>query len=582
MTDAETARLSPRAAPNLDLSRRDLIMATAATATLAAAGAAAGAEPAPGPQGAVKDIAAVQDIAKGVVFETDSAQGRGPGIGGVLVSNGREIVRTGADGGYSLPVEPGMAIFVIQPANYAVPQDPATRLPRFSYIHEPDGTPAELNLTFPGLAPTGPLPASVDFGLIRDEQPNRFDVVLFTDPQPESEAEVDFIRDDVVNDLVGVKAAFGITAGDIMFDDLSLYGRYNRLIGQIGPPWWNVGGNHDLNFESPGRRYSRETYKRVFGANYYAFEYGAALFIMLDNVEYLGHETDQSMTKAKYAGRLGERQISFVANLLDATPAEKLIVVVMHIPLETYVDPTSPSQNTADATDLLTLLGDRPSVSFAGHTHTTEHHYLSRPGAEAGSPPHHHHILTAVSGSWWSGPADRRGIASADSRDGSPNGFHILSIDGTRYATRFVPASEPEGRQMRISLDGRFHHGKEVLRDFRMGQLLGSPLPREAIGSTTLVVNFFDGGPKTTVEYRIGAGPAQAMTRVFQPDPFIEELYARNPATIKPWVKAERSSHIWTARLPPALGPGAHAIHVRVRDEYGREHLDHLVLEVTG
>jgi hypothetical protein len=52
-----------------------------------------------------------------------------------------------------------------------------------------------------------------------------------------------------------------------MFDDLSLYGRYNRIIGQIGIPWWNIGGNHDLNFEAPDSRYSRETYKRVFGAS---------------------------------------------------------------------------------------------------------------------------------------------------------------------------------------------------------------------------------------------------------------------------------------------------------------------------
>jgi hypothetical protein len=63
-----------------------------------------------------------------------------------------------------------------------------------------------------------------------------------------------------VGGLTGIEAAFGITAGDIMFDDLSLYGRYNRIIGQIGLPWWNVDGNHDLNFESPSARYCRETY----------------------------------------------------------------------------------------------------------------------------------------------------------------------------------------------------------------------------------------------------------------------------------------------------------------------------------
>src|SRR5207244_8851923 len=63
--------------------------------------------------------------------------------------------------------------------------------------------------------------------------------------------------------------------------------------------------------------------------------------------------------------------------------------------------------------------------------------------------------LTAVSGSWWSGPFDHRGIATADSRDGSPNGFHVLSIEGNRYTTQFHPAGEPGSRQMRIVLEDR-------------------------------------------------------------------------------------------------------------------------------
>src|SRR5258707_14511294 len=83
-------------------------------------------------------------------------------------------------------------------------------------------------------------------------------------PAPESAVEVEFVRDDVVNALIGTKAAFGMTTGDIMFDDLSLYGRQNRIIGQIGLPWWNIGGNHDLNFEAPNAKYARETFKRTF------------------------------------------------------------------------------------------------------------------------------------------------------------------------------------------------------------------------------------------------------------------------------------------------------------------------------
>ena len=56
---------------------------------------------------------------------------------------------------------------------------------------------------------------------------------------------------------------------------------YDRL------PWWNIGGNHDLNFEAPDRKYSRETFKRVYGRTITRF-YAQTLFLMLDDVNYLG------------------------------------------------------------------------------------------------------------------------------------------------------------------------------------------------------------------------------------------------------------------------------------------------------
>jgi 3',5'-cyclic AMP phosphodiesterase CpdA len=523
----------------------------------------------------------------GVVFEDRSGSGRrqpgDPGIPGVLVSNGREVAKTDASGRYSLPIADEAVIFVIKPTGWMVPVEAGTMLPRFYYIHQPAGTPAELNLRYRGIDPTGPLPASVDFALRKATEPTAFEVLLFTDPQPESPVEVDFVRDDVVNALVGTKAAFGMTTGDIMFDDLSLYHRQNRIIGQIGVPWWNIAGNHDLNFEAPDTRYSRETFKRVFGPPHYAFEYGGVLFLMLDNVEYLGTDRSRPRKDGKYQGRIGEPQRAFIANVLAETPADRLVVVAMHIPLRTYIDPQAASINTVDRGEFFKLIGERPCGSFSGHTHTTEHHYFGAEDGYAGATPHHHHVMTAVCGSWWSGPFDHRGIATADSRDGSPNGFHVLSIEGNRYTTRFHPAKEPNRRQMRITLDSEFHRGSpELSRNLPMGALLGSPIPREAAYATDVVVNVFDGGPRSKVVYRIGQRAPVTMTRETRPDPFVEEVFARHEATKKPWVKASPSSHIWVARLPADLEPGAHCIEVRVTDEYGREHRDHLVLEVTA
>jgi C terminal of Calcineurin-like phosphoesterase/Phosphate transporter family len=141
--------------------------------------------------------------------------------------------------------------------------------------------------------------------------------------------------------------------------------------------------------------------------------------------------------------------------------------------------------------------------------------------------------------------------------------------------------SEPKGEQT-WWIRGILVITKELYRDFRMGQLLGSPLPCENAFATNLIVSFFDGGPRTLLEYRIGKREAVKMERVVRPDPFVEEVFARNEATKKPWVKAEPSSHIWMARLPDDLESGTHCIAVRAIDEYGREHRDHLVVELTA
>ncbi len=522
-----------------------------------------------------------ESMVTGLVYEDRSGAGgpRRAGLPGVLVSNGRDVAVTDADGHYSLPVTDETIVFVIKPAGYMTALDPETNLPRFHYIHQPRGTPAALDLTFEGIAPTGPLPASVDFALTRQDEPGRFDVLLFTDPQPETAAELDFVRDDIMSVVGGTEARFGMTIGDMAFDDLSIYPRYNRLLGSLGLPWYNVGGNHDLNFEAPDRHYARETYKRTFGPTYYAFCYAQAVFVMLDDVDYLGPDRSKPNNSGKYHGKLDPAQLDFVRNLLAHVPDDKLIVVATHIPFRTYLD-GEPYQNLVNLGELLALFeGRRHTFSVSGHTHTTEHHYFGLPDGWPGAGEHHHQVLTAVSGSWWSGPCDHRGVAVADSRDGTPNGFHVLSIDGTGYATRFVPAKEPDGRQIRVTLHAHAHD--EMRRDYRAGAQLQPRIGWAAVPSTVLVANVFDGGPKTEVVLQVGTAAPVAMTRHAMPDPFVQELYARNEAVKKPWVKAEVSSHMWIVRLP-SIGPGTHAATVTATLDGGRQVSARLAIEVEG
>ncbi len=341
------------------LSRRRLLVAAGAS-VLAPAGSAFVHPPA---------------MARGVVFDDRHGDGRrrpgDPGIPGVMVSNGREVALTEADGSWRLPVAPGDSIFVVKPPQWAT-RTSLGGVPRFSWLHEPEGSPGSLGSPYPVVAPSGPLPASIDFPLVRQEERSAFEALLVSDTQPENVTELAYVRDDIVAAMLGSGAAFGINHGDVVSDDLSLYPRYLQILSSTRLVWHHCPGNHDINYTAADDRHSRETWKRTFGPRHYAFQYAQATFFVLDNVEYLG--------RGQYRGAFGPSQLDFVRNVLKHVPPEHLVVLSMHIPLRCHLDPANPADTTADWRELLALLAGHPhAVSFAGHLHATEHHYL--PGA---------------------------------------------------------------------------------------------------------------------------------------------------------------------------------------------------------
>ena len=531
-------------------------------------------------------LPAVGEEARGTVFRDDNGNrvrdSGEPGIAEVRVSNGREVTHTDADGDYRIEVSDETIVFLTKPAGYMTPVN-ADMLPRFHYIHQPQGSPS--GMRYPGIAPTGPLPERIDFPLIAIDEPATFDAILFADPQPQTEAELDFIRDDVVSELLGSDARFGMTMGDILFDDLSMFPRYNRLIAQIGVPWYNVPGNHELNFEAPDDRHSLETFKRHFGPPYYSFEVGNAVFFVLDNILYQGGgeaSAENLRQRGSYVAEIDERQMEWLANELAHIPDDKLLFFAMHAPLE-IAGTDAPGVTTGNRREFFELLGKREHLyAVAGHTHTMEHRYFDEDDGFAGETPFHHHVLSTVSGSWWSGPFDERGIPVTEQRDGTPNGYHILTVDGTDMSVRFKAAGKPVDYQMRIMFDVE-HHGSDLnaMRDVRPGQLLDGRMTHDQAYGADVYVNLFDGGPRSKVWLRVGDGEAVEMQRVAHLDPAFKELYERNREVFKSWVEPFASTHLWIADLP-AVEPGTHTLTVRAVDEFGREHHAHRVLEITG
>ena len=54
-----------------------------------------------------------------------------------------------------------------------------------------------------------------DFPLRPQKEPEKFRAILFGDTQPSTQKEVDYMAHDVVEELIGTDASFGVTLGDV-------------------------------------------------------------------------------------------------------------------------------------------------------------------------------------------------------------------------------------------------------------------------------------------------------------------------------------------------------------------------------
>jgi hypothetical protein len=490
------------------------------------------------------------------------------GIAEVSVSNGREIVTTDENGRYELPVDNDDIIFVIKPKGWMTPVN-HHNLPQFYYIHKPNGSPPS---KYPGVAPTGPLPDEVNFPLYRREGMTSYWTLVFGDPQPYNIRQIDYLANDVVSELVDIDSVeFGMTMGDIVGDSLALFDELNSTVAQIGIPWYNVPGNHDINFDVEADTLSDETFERVYGPATYAFGYGNAHFMVIDDVIYPENGSG-------YVGGLRGDQIEFLDNYIDTVPENELIVLTMHIPLVEHGD----SFRRSDQRKLFELLQEHPhTLSISAHTHEQEHKFFGQDAAGWTQPqPHHHFNVGTTSGSWWNGWKNENGIPHTMMRDGTPNGYAFLRIDDNEYEINWKVAGKPSSYRMNIHTPTPVVQGQE----------------------NTLTVNFFNGSNRAEVEYRIDDHDHwHPMKKTAAVDPYYAALDKRwehlnelaftqqwqahstlrtleIPGTNLPGPR--NSTHLWTAELPQDIRPGRHRVEIRVTDMFGRTFRDHHLFRV--
>lgn len=496
--------------------------------------------------------AAAQSTVTGSVFDDANGNGqrdgRERGIAGVKVSNGRELAITDAQGRYALPMRAESTLFVVKPPQYATATG-ANGLPLFWHHLFPEGSPA---LRFGGIAATAPQ-ASYDFALHRaPRRKGDLEMLVFGDPQPKSVVDVGYYERDIVEPLAGHHdAQLGLSLGDIVNDDLSLYPAMNRVTAKLGVPWLHVAGNHDLDFDAKRDEDALLGFRNVFGPDTYAWEEPQASFIVLDDVVYMPGK------KPTYVGGLREDQLAFLDAYLATLPKERRVVISVHIPFFEPV-PGVETFRRADRDRLFAMLKDRPNVLLlSAHTHNQRHYFHDASTGWHGAKPLHEYNVGATCGAFWSGVKDAQGIPDTTMSDGTPNGYAWATFrpDGS-YSLRYQVARGPKNEAIGL-------HAPKVLR-------------RGAWPAFGVFANVFMGDAESRVEYRIDDGDWKPMKRVEQPDPrLVVENVADDTATsLRGYDRspeADPSTHLWRGALPTDLAHGEHRIEVRAFDRWQGE-----------
>ena len=435
-------------------------------------------------------------------------------VRGAAVSDGLSVVATDADGRYTLIGDgrrPHLAI--TPPSGYALPIGPSGT----ARLYQPLVADARGEAT--ALFSLTPLGHS-------DE---RHGFVVLADPQTQDEYEMARFQKETVPDVqatvkeLGELPLFGLSDGDIMYDNLGWYDAYEAAVGRMGLPFFQVVGNHDLDLDATTDEDSTATFTRRFGPRYYSFNRGRMHYVVLDDVFYYN---------GGYLGYLPAEQLAWLAADLALVPKGGAVVVFLHIPLasslyERHGLPRPAIANSVTNREaLLTLLEPYKTHLISGHTHECEH----RTHGKAVE-----HTLGAACGAWWTGDI---------CYDGTPNGYGVFEAVGDELRWRYKATGQAADRQCTV---------------YSAGSDPGAP--------EELVANVWNWDPSWTVTWYEDGERTGAMARRLGLDPMaVRTQTGPDLPKRRGWVDPEPTAHMFYA---PA-SRSAREVRVEVTDRFGR------------
>ena len=434
------------------------------------------------------------------------------GVAGVAVTDGLSIVDTEANGDFELISNTRQPfVYLTMPAGHAIPQN-ETGTARFYRPIEANSE-GEMQVLF-DLAP-------------RDLAADHAFLVL-CDPQTQDGRDMGLFHDETVPDVqatvqaLGDTPTFGVSCGDIMWDRLDLYPEYERAVSRMGVPFFQVVGNHDLDFDGPTDQASVRTFRRHFGPAYYSFDRGAMHYIVLDDVFWNNNN---------YFGYIDAGQLAWLEADLARVEAGRTVVVFAHIPFQSTRsfrrDGSGPPPNISitNRAVLYRMLEPYQAHVISGHTHESEHIF------EGGV---HEHVQGTACGAWWTGPI---------CYDGTPSGYGVYEARGEELRWRYKATGREANHQLRLYQRG-----------------IDPAAPDE------IVANVWDWDPAWTVAWYEDGMRKGLMARRVGIDPLSERLHRGDDLPPpRPWVEPTPTNHLFYAPISADAGE----IRVEATDRFG-------------
>ena len=422
----------------------------------------------------------------------------GKGIKGVVVSDGYSVVTTDAKGKYELERHPSARnIFISTPSGFAFKNENGIAR-HYRQLNTTD----KKSFIF-DLVP-----------LEKDDNEHQF--IVWADPQVKNEKDVQKMMNESVPDVQKIVAAagagallHGITVGDIVWDEHKLFADYNKAVDQMGIPFFQCLGNHDMDLNKGGDEVSDTTFQQLYGPTYYSFNRGQLHYVVMDNVRYLGKDKE-------YDWFIVQQQLDWLKKDLEFVPKDKVIILCMHIPVYSH---------TKNKDDLYAILEDRNVHIMSGHTHYHQNNIRNNI---------YEHNHGTVCGAWWTGPI---------CEDGTPNGYGIYMVKGTELQWQYKSTGKDTDHQM-----------KTFVND---------------VDATTkqLQVNIWNHDPAWKTEYFVDGKSKGALQQFEGVDPLAYSTML-GPDLPKPrgFAEPKKTNHLFKADIPAA----AKAITVKATDRFGK------------